>query len=199
MSDLAPGQSARLNVTKESNHRIVAGLGWNPHKPGIIEKVQDMAGLGTPQHNLDLSCTLLSASGEILEIVDQRESHALNATGHVYHSGDNVDGFGAGDDEEISAELKNLPGHIASLVFVARNDSGQRFTDVDDAQIRLYDGYTGREFLSARLGAPEHTKENTFIFCRITRDAQGWILTNVHAYAHTATPESLSETIRTYL
>lgn len=196
MPELAPGHSAPLNVTKEAKHRIVVGLSWDPAELSILGKVQDIAGIQNHQHNLDLSCILLDEAGEIVEFIDQSPDHATNKSGHVYHSGDNVDGFGGGDDEEISAELKDLPAQIKSLVFAASIESGQTFLDINMPEMRLADGYTDRVFLDVQINALDGSDTNLFVFCQITRDDNAWQVHNISRFLNVSTQESLPAIIQ---
>ena len=51
------GKSKPLNVTKEAQHRIVIGLGWDPaDEPGLIQRIGSMAKGQPTHHDLDLSC-----------------------------------------------------------------------------------------------------------------------------------------------
>ena len=58
------GETKPLNVTKEAQHRVVIGLGWDPaDAPKLIKKIGSLAkGLPT-HHDLDLSCFIFDAQG----------------------------------------------------------------------------------------------------------------------------------------
>ena len=184
MTHILPGERAPLCVTKEAKQRIYAGLSWPPRQLGLLDKMQEFAGLTAPQHNLDLSCYLFSQAGQVLEIIDQREAFAQSQDGH-----------GHGDREQISAELKNLPNAIHSFVFVARIETADNFKVPGPVQIKLADGYTDREFLSLDISLNSTANNNTYVFCRILRSDGSWVLENIDRYLHTDSYDDIEDAL----
>lgn len=186
-----------LNVTKEAKHRIFCGLGWDPANPNLIEKIKDLTGLDKMHHDLDLTCFAFGADHRLIALVDADAEHNIDESGHIYHSGDDEEGHGPGDDEEISVELKDLPAAIQTLVFTARIKTKQSFTELNNPEIRLVDGYTNRNFLHRALNPPaEYESANSYIFCRIDRAGEDWTFTPLENYMHTDDRDTLQSRVQ---
>ncbi|NED82447.1 TerD family protein, partial [Streptomyces sp. SID11233] len=67
--------------------------------------------------------------------------------GAVKHSGDNLTGEGAGDDEVIVVDLGRIPQEVSGLVFTVNSFTGQKFTEVAKAYCRLVDAATNEELV----------------------------------------------------
>jgi len=172
-----------LNVTQEAQHRIFVGLGWDPNEsPTLIDKVGAFIGAREAHHDLDLACYYYNKDKVCLGYVGVDARHATNPSGSIYHSGDNVEGVGDGDDEQISVELKNLPPNIHHLVFKASIKSGHSFDDIAVPEIRLCDGYTERVFLEKTLA--HGAQKNAYLFAHVYRGARDgeWLLNHIDAF-----------------
>jgi len=182
---LGKGQTKPLNVTKTAKHRIVVGLSWDPaHMPNLMGKVQALAQGKAMHHDLDLACHIFNPKGEPIDVISANPAHAVDASGHIYHSGDNKEGIGEGDDEEISVELKDLPRTINTIIFTAKISSGQSFDEINNPEIRLADAYTDHNLLSSPINSDESIGKDLFIFCQIQRtDDESWQLLYIAHYA----------------
>ncbi|MFI1565705.1 TerD family protein [Streptomyces sp. NPDC020490] len=112
--------------------QVKMGLGWEPAYRGkSIDLDASVIAYGPQRNHID-SCYF----GK-LQIL----------SGAVKHSGDNLTGEGAGDDEVIVVDLGRLPQEVTGLVFTVNSFSGQKFTEVAKAYCRLLDGTTGEELV----------------------------------------------------
>ncbi|GED87724.1 TerD family protein [Streptomyces sp. 6-11-2] len=112
--------------------RVKMGLGWEPAYRGAdIDLDASVIAFGPQRNHVD-SCYF----GK-LTILD----------GAVKHSGDNLTGEGAGDDEVIVVDLGRLPQEVTGLVFTVNSFSGQKFTEVAKAYCRLVDATTEEELV----------------------------------------------------
>ncbi|MFJ3338311.1 TerD family protein [Streptomyces sp. NPDC086766] len=112
--------------------QVKMGLGWEPAFRGAdIDLDASVIAYGPQRDHLD-SCYF----GKLT---------ILN--GAVKHSGDNLTGEGAGDDEVIVVDLGRLPQEVTGLVFTVNSFSGQKFTEVAKAYCRLMDAATGEELV----------------------------------------------------
>ena len=70
-------------------------------------------------------------------------------SGGVIHSGDNLTGFGEGDDEVIKVALEKLPKYADRVVFCVTIFEAERrmqnFGMVENSYIRIVDDVTGNE------------------------------------------------------
>ncbi|MFJ8015894.1 TerD family protein [Streptomyces sp. NPDC096339] len=120
--------------------QVKMGLGWEPAFGGrAIDLDASVIAYGPQRNHID-HCWFgkLSILG-----------------GAVKHSGDNLTGEGAGDDEVIVVDLGRLPADTTGLVFTVNSFSGQKFTDVAKAYCRLIDGASGEELVRFDLTGAE--------------------------------------------
>ncbi|MET8896543.1 TerD family protein [Streptomyces albogriseolus] len=120
--------------------RVKMGLGWEPAYRGKdIDLDASVIAFGPQRNHID-SCYF----GK-LQILG----------GAIQHSGDNLTGEGAGDDEVITVDLGRLPMEVSGLVFTVNSFSGQKFTEVAKAYCRLMDASTGEELVRFDLTSAE--------------------------------------------
>ncbi|WP_455355861.1 TerD family protein [Streptomyces sp. SYSU K217416] len=120
--------------------QVKMGLGWEPAFRGKdIDLDASVIAYGPQRNHLD-SCYF----GKLT---------ILN--GSIKHSGDNLTGEGAGDDEVIVVDLGRLPAEATGLVFTVNSFSGQKFTEVAKAYCRLIDAGTGEELVRFDLTGAE--------------------------------------------
>ncbi|MEU9374640.1 TerD family protein [Streptomyces sp. NPDC048255] len=120
--------------------QVKMGLGWEPAFRGRdIDLDASVIAYGPQRNHLD-SCYFGKLS-------------ILN--GAIKHSGDNLTGEGAGDDEVIVVDLGRLPADATGLVFTVNSFSGQKFTEVAKAYCRLMDAASGEELVRFDLTSAE--------------------------------------------
>ncbi len=119
--------------------RVRMGLGWEPAFRG-----KDI--------DLDASVIAYGPQRNPIEVCYFGKLAILN--GAVQHSGDNLTGEGAGDDESITVDLGRIPQEATALVFTVNSFSGQKFTDVAKAYCRLVDDASGRSWSASTSPAP---------------------------------------------
>ncbi|MEU6401953.1 TerD family protein [Streptomyces sp. NPDC046985] len=141
--------------------RVKMGLGWEPAFRGA---------------DIDLDASVI-AYGPQRDHVDSCYFGKLSIlNGAVRHSGDNLTGEGAGDDEEIVVDLGALPQEVTGLVFTVNSFSGQKFTEVAKAYCRLLDAATGEELVRFDL---THAEAQTgVLMAKLIRQYSGeWDMT----------------------
>ncbi|MEU1491170.1 TerD family protein [Streptomyces sp. NPDC005776] len=120
--------------------QVNMGLGWEPAFRGKdIDLDASVIAYGPNRNHLD-SCYFGKLS-------------ILN--GAIKHSGDNLTGEGAGDDEVIVVDLGRIPPEATGLVFTVNSFTGQKFTEVAKAYCRLLDAATGEELVRFDLTGAE--------------------------------------------
>ncbi len=120
--------------------QVKMGLGWEPAFRGRDIDLDASVIVFGPQRNHIDSCYFGKLS-------------VLN--GAVKHSGDNLTGEGAGDDEVIVVDLGRIPADATGLVFTVNSFSGQKFTEVAKAYCRLIDAASGEELVRFDLTSAE--------------------------------------------
>ncbi|MFF3789831.1 TerD family protein [Streptomyces sp. NPDC001981] len=120
--------------------QVKMGLGWEPAFRGKdIDLDASVIAYGPNRNHLD-SCYFGKLS-------------ILN--GAIKHSGDNLTGEGAGDDEVIVVDLGRIPPEATGLVFTVNSFTGQKFTEVAKAYCRLIDATSGEELVRFDLTGAE--------------------------------------------
>ncbi|MGP3685174.1 TerD family protein [Streptomyces sp. IBSNAI002] len=120
--------------------QVKMGLGWEPAFRGRDIDLDASVIVYGPQRNHIDSCYFGKLS-------------ILN--GAIKHSGDNLTGEGAGDDEVIVVDLGRIPADATGLVFTVNSFSGQKFTEVAKAYCRLIDAASGEELVRFDLTSAE--------------------------------------------
>ncbi|AWE49613.1 stress-induced protein [Streptomyces nigra] len=151
--------------------QVKMGLGWEPAYRGKdIDLDASVIAYGPQRNHID-SCYF----GK-LQIVN----------GAIRHSGDNLTGEGAGDDEVITVDLGRLPMDVTGLVFTVNSFSGQKFTEVAKAYCRLMDAMTGEELVRFDLTAAE--PQTGVIMAKLIRQFSGeWEMTAVGDFVKSRT------------
>lgn len=153
-----------LNLTKGENHIIdkntqtaIIGLGW------------DVNSNGGSDFDLDASVFMLGANGKLVggDTGVIYFGHKTHASGAVTHSGDNLTGAGAGDDETIKIDFSKMPAEVDRLVVVVNiynaADRKQNFGQVNNAFVRLVDTTNGKNEEQLRFDLTEDYSSATAI------------------------------------
>ncbi|MFF5443814.1 TerD family protein [Streptomyces sp. NPDC012888] len=151
--------------------QVKMGLGWEPAYRGRdIDLDASVIAYGPQRNHLD-SCYFGRLS-------------ILN--GSVKHSGDNLTGEGAGDDEVIVVDLGRLPAEATGLVFTVNSFSGQKFTEVAKAYCRLIDAATGEELVRFDLTTAE--PQTGVMMAKLIRQFSGeWEMTAMGEFVKSRT------------
>ncbi|MYT44787.1 TerD family protein, partial [Streptomyces sp. SID5471] len=108
------------------------GLGWEPAYRG---------------KDIDLDASVIAYGPDRKKVDNCFFGKLQILNGAIQHSGDNLTGEGAGDDESITVHLGGIPPQVTGLVFTVNSFSGQKFSDVAKAYCRLVDAQTGEELV----------------------------------------------------
>lgn len=168
--DMEKGGILDLVKDDKSLENIKAGLGW------------DMAP-GTDNYDLDLAAFMLGNDGKIHSnqianrVVYFKSMGDVNRIG-VQLMGDNRNGDGDGDDEEMNFILSKIPSDVSSIVIVASIYKGvekhQTFKKIDNSYIRLLDMDNHGEVI-CRYQLKEEFQTETFVYLgKLYRDRDIW-------------------------
>ncbi|WP_104530782.1 TerD family protein [Wenjunlia vitaminophila] len=151
------------------------GLGWEPAYRGR-------------SIDLDASVIAYDARRKKVDTVWFMKLSALG--GALQHSGDNLTGEGAGDDEVITVDLGRIPPEVSGLVFVVNSFSGQKFNQVAKAYCRLLDGHDNSELV--RFDLTNSEARTGVIMCKLIRQYSGeWQMTAVGQYVDAKTARGM--------
>jgi tellurium resistance protein TerZ len=177
---LAQGAKVALGKDGEELGRVRMGLGWDTIKhAGLRPGLQALTGV-----DLDAACLLFDADHHLVDSVWARQ--LTSKDGSVSHTGDDITGHGAGDDESIIVDLTLVPMRVTALVFTVSSFAGHDFSKIASAYCRLLDESTSAEL--ARYEVQPNGTHNAKVFAKLIRDGEGgWIMTAIGApaVAHT--------------
>ncbi|MER5548733.1 TerD family protein [Streptomyces sp. NPDC001118] len=157
--------------------QVRMGLGWEPAFRG---------------RDIDLDASVI-AYGPQRNPIDSCYFGKLTILGGaIRHSGDNLTGEGAGDDEVITVDLGRLPQEVTGLVFTVNSFSGQKFTEVAKAYCRLVDAATGEELVRFDL---THAEPQTGVMmAKLIRQFSGeWDMTAMGDFVKARTVRNMVE------
>jgi tellurium resistance protein TerD len=164
--NLTKGGNVSLTKAAPGLSSITVGLGWDARTTD-----------GTP-FDLDASAIVCDEGGRALS--DQFFvffNNLASPDGSVQHTGDNVTGDAAGDDEQINVNLGSLPPQAGRVVFpvsiYAGDTSGQTFGQVRNAYIRVINQGDNSELARYDLSEDAST-ETAMLFGELYRNGDEW-------------------------
>jgi stress response protein SCP2 len=179
----------RVSLTKNQSVSLVKtgrpplaavrmGLGWEP-------------AYGKGSIDLDASAIAFDAQRKKLGTCWFMKTKLFG--GAIAHSGDNLTGQGAGDDEVIHVDLARLPAEVTGLVFVVNSFTGQKFTDVAKAYGRLLEGHGGETEL-VRFDLTHSEPRTGLVLCKLVRQFSGeWHMTAIGEYVDAKTARAMAK------
>jgi tellurium resistance protein TerZ len=193
--NLSKGQT--IDLTKRDGGTLshaTLGLGWDAR---VVEKRGLFGGVKKTQQNIDLDASaLLCSGGTVQEIVYW--GHLASDDGTVRHLGDNLTGEGDGDDETIQVVLNGLPPAIDAVYLVVNSYSGETFSEIDNAFVRVLDPAAGDAEL-VRYELSEAGPHTAMIMAKLTRSGTGWTITALGQRAEGRTAEELRSVVASML
>ena len=208
----AKGDSAKLDITNEGRRRVLIGLSWDSKdlskkelltqtlsslkdiafgditllkaNARRVHEKADLEGQDADDQNfdLDLSCFAFDEKGTFQALVDPVAWNAIDESGKMYHSGEDMTGDGGGDDEQIYVELTGLPEHLHEFFIVVQSDCAHSFDKVLNPMIRVADSKSNANALQVNINQLEHSDAYGFVLCRIFRDGDDWQITNISTF-----------------
>jgi tellurium resistance protein TerD len=161
-------KGGNVSLTKEAPglSAVVVGLGWDARTTDGTE------------FDLDSSAIVCNAAGTVYSPQHFIFFNNLaTPDGSVQHTGDNLTGAGAGDDEQIKVNLAALPADVDKIVFpVSIYDAdarGQSFGQVRNAFIRVVNQAGDVEIARYDLSEDAST-ETAMVFGEVYRSGNDW-------------------------
>ncbi|GAA3690204.1 TerD family protein [Yimella sp. RIT 621] len=173
--NLSKGQT--VNLAKQDGgqlSRVRMGLGWDTK---IVTKKGLFGGSKQVQKDIDLDASaLLIGGGRVLDTV--YFGNLRSQDGSIQHTGDNLTGAGDGDDESIVVDLTAVSGSVEHIVFVVNSFSGENFSEVDNAFVRVVDSNANDTEL-ARFQLSGSGTHTALVMAKVSRQGGGWTFTAV--------------------
>lgn len=164
---LSKGDNVNLSKAVAGLAMVKVALGWDPAQMGN-------------SFDLDASAIRLATTGKVRG-ADTRDLCFYNQLKTpdetISHSGDDLTGVSAGDDETITVDLSKQPADIQSIIFAvtihAAKDKNQTFGLVRNAYIRILDAATGQEISRYDL-TEDGGKYTSMVFGELYRNNGDW-------------------------
>ena len=173
---LTKGQRISLEKVAPGLSEVFIGLGWDikPTDTGY-------------DFDLDTSVFLLGSNEKILSdhhFIFYNNPTSPDSDKSVQHIGDNLTGFGEGDDEVIKINLKKVPADVQKIVITVTiheaQQRSQNFGQVQNAFVRVVNAQTKQEVVRYDL-AEDFSIETALIMAEIYRKDGEWRLNAVGA------------------
>jgi tellurium resistance protein TerD len=161
-------KGGNVSLTKEAPglSAVTVGLGW------------DARTTDGQEFDLDASAIVCGADGKVVS-----DKHFIffnnlsSPDGAVTHTGDNLTGEGAGDDEQIKVNLAGLTADVDKIVFPVSiynaEAGGQSFGQVRNAFIRVVNQNDNTEIARYDL-SEDASNETAMIFGEVYRNGNEW-------------------------
>ncbi|HEY4422356.1 MAG TPA: TerD family protein [Pseudonocardia sp.] len=161
-------KGGNVSLTKQAPHltAVIVGLGW------------DVRSTTGTDFDLDTSAIVAGADDRVLS--DKHFVFFNNLTtpdGTVEHTGDNLTGEGAGDDEQVKVDLAAMAPQADKVVFAVSiydaDARSQSFGQVRNAYIRVVNQDGGAEIARYDLSEDAST-ETAMVFGELYRNGSEW-------------------------
>jgi tellurium resistance protein TerD len=161
-------KGGNISLTKQAPglRSVTVGLGWDART--------------TDGQDFDLDASAIGCKADGKAVSDQHFvffNNLRSPDGAIQHSGDNITGEGAGDDEQIAVDLAGAPAELDRVVFpVSIYDAdtrGQSFGQVRNAFIRVVNQADNSEIARYDLSEDAAT-ETAMIFGELYRSGAEW-------------------------
>lgn len=156
---------------------IMVSIGWDP-APDLVPMDATELDAGAPDvvsGRADLNIAALSFSGD--QLVDAVYHENLTSLdGSVRHTGDNLTGEGAGDNEVIVADLSRIADQVTSVFLVITSYTARTFADVPNAYCHIVDAGSTLEIARYSLTGGPHT---AVVVGKLARDPRSWEFTGI--------------------
>jgi len=198
---LQKGQRIDLTKGNPTLSNILIGLGWDPvQSSGGGGLLSSLFGGGNKAPNVDCDASVLMLQDDKITKKEQLIyfGNLKSSCGSVTHSGDNLTGEGAGDDEQILLNLQDIPSYINKLVFVVNiYDCVRRKQDfgmLKNAYIRVQNQDNSEQLLRFNL-SDDYSGKTSLVVAEIYRHGSDW---KFGAIGDGTKDTNLQELVRSY-
>jgi stress response protein SCP2 len=168
---------------KKIEKRVIKRLKEHENKVYVENIKNDVKVLreSTESHDLDLLCLAFDAENRLVEYVSPLLGTEINETLSISSSGDDLDGVGSYDDEDIAIQLNDVPKNVQNI-FILVDSLGRKFSEIEGDVCQAYNPYTNEKYFTHDLADDEKEDGKSFVFSRLTRDNETWTLQNISEY-----------------
>jgi tellurium resistance protein TerD len=163
---LTKGGNVSLTKQAPGLSAVIVGLGWDART--------------TDGQSFDLDASAIGCDAAGKAVSDKHFiffNNLVSPDGSIEHTGDNLTGDGAGDDEQIKINLVGMPSEIDKVVFPVSiynaDAGGQAFGQVRNAYIRVLNQSDNSEIARYDLSEDAST-ETAMLFGELYRNGGEW-------------------------
>ena len=194
---LKKGQGVSLKKNEYNLSKVTIGLGWDVNEQKTGGGLLGFLSKKPKEYDLDVVAFLLNENGKVNDLGPIENGHPSlkngdvvyfnnlkHFSGQIWLTGDNRDGAGSGDDEQIIVNLNSLPDKYTKVVFVVQiykgKSNNQDFSKVQNAFIRAVDA-RGTEMTRFDLsGDSSYANHCSITFAELAREDGGsWKFTAI--------------------
>lgn len=172
--NLKKGQKIDLRKSNPGLSAIRVGLGWDPVEEGG-GFLKSLFGSKQADIDCDASVFLLNEDSRPIDLVYFGNLRTSNDS--IIHTGDNLTGEGAGDDEVILVDLDKIPSQVSKLLFVVNIYDcirrKQHFGMIKNAYIRMTDAKNNSEIARYNL-SDDYNGKTALLVGLIYRHSGTW-------------------------
>lgn len=188
---LKKGQGVSLRKEENDLSQVTIGLGWDIAEPEGKGLLGTLFSKKEPDYDLDVVAFLCGTDGKVHDLGKMENgrptlingdvvffNHMRHHSGLVWLTGDNRDGAGDGDDEQIICKLTDLPERYSKVVFVVQiyngRENSQSFGKVKNAFIRAVDRRDKEMVRFDLSGGAGFDNCRSMLFAEFVRENNGW-------------------------
>ncbi|KAK8871900.1 hypothetical protein M9Y10_007646 [Tritrichomonas musculus] len=181
--EIVPGNRYSLSGAFDYNNinqhpsKIMVGLGWDT--------------------NTDLDASILMVCDDGKQLMPVCFYNRSSCNGAIKTTGDNMTGFGRGDDERIYLQLDKIPQNIKYLGIVITSYRGAYFSSINGAFCRIVDQVTEKEVMYMNLSKKE--KHTGLLFAVMARLDGIWDMWPCLKYFDGRAPEDAQKFFESFM
>lgn len=176
--NLKKGEKIDLKKSNPGLSSLLVGLGWDPVSQKGGGFLSGLLNGGKIDIDCDASIFMLNDRGQMNDAKGLIYFGNLQSScKSVIHTGDNLTGDGAGDDEQILVNLDKVPADVSKLLFVVNIydcvKRKQHFGMIKNAYIRVVDRKTNKEIAKYNL-SDDYSGKTALIVGTIYKHNNTW-------------------------
>ena len=189
---LSKGQKVSLTKEAPGLSKVIIGLGWDPveeqkqtvvKKPGALgrlfgakERTVEVS-VGGEDIDCDAFAVPMDDHGNVIDTLYFGKTDLFG--GALHHTGDNLTGDGDGDDEQIIANLADMPSEVEKIILAVNiyrgNERHQTFGSIQNAFIRIVNTANNQEMCRFELSNNSNYSDVvTMIFGSLIKSGSEW-------------------------
>ena len=132
-----------------------------------------------PDLDLDLSCYVFNQQAQFEVEIGPGAYEASDASGSVYHSGDDSTGHAGPDDEQIFINTQDVPDTYAHFFIVVTSDCRFSLDETNDPFLRIAQSKNNTNYFTQSIKPAVNLDAYACVCAHIYRDGEHWYVHNI--------------------